>query len=808
MIKNLSFSTLFLLLTNMLLAQKITGIVLYPDGKPAEFATVLLLHPKDSSLVKGAVADMEGQYEISGNLPLGSYFLKASVVGFKETYSLLFELQQNYAAPLLKLTATSTDMKEVTIVAKKPMIEVKADKTILNVEGNLTSTGKNALELLRKAPGVVVDKDDNISMRGKNGVAVYIDNKPTNLSSNDLASILKGMQASDIEAIELITNPSAKYDAAGNAGIINIRLKKNKNLGTNGNFALGGGYGQLPKANASFNFNHRNKKVNVFGNLSGYAEKSFEELSIYRTQNNVIYDQNTRNLNNAKSANYKAGIDVFLNDKNTLGFLSNGNLGDFLWKSNSRTQINAPNSEKEYLIASNSNPNNNRNINLNTNYRFADTLGHVLTVDLDYGNFTNQESSFLPNYYKNATEKVIKRTFIYRINKPTNVRIKTIKSDYEQELGTKGKYGKLGIGLKIASVETNNQFDFYDVLDIKDVLNKDRTNTFDYTENVKAAYANYNVALSKKWNLQSGLRIEQTHSLGNLMSFNPKPDDRVERTYTNLFPSAALTFAASEKHQFNINYSRRIDRPQYNKLNPFENRLDELTYQKGNPFLRPQYSNNVDLSHTFMGFLTTTLNYSHTKDFTAQLTDTTELSRTFVIDRNIANVNMYGINVGAPLPIAKWWEGYLNINIYNIRYNADFGAGKILNAAQTSANIYSEHTFSLGKGFKYQVSGWYNSPMLWGAFNINKMWSVDMAIQKKCFGDRGSLRLSLDDVFLTNRMKGFTNFGGVDMQLKSRNETRVGRLSFSYRFGGNEVAKARDRKTGLEDEAKRVGKGK
>jgi hypothetical protein len=571
---------------------------------------------------------------------------------------------------------------------------------------------------------------------------------------------------------------------------------------------LGGGYGRLPKANASLNVNHRNKKVNVFGNLSGYSEKSFEEMSIYRTQNGVIYDQVSNNNNLAKSVNYKAGVDFFLNDKNTLGFLSNGNMGDFLWKSNSRTQITAPNSEKEYLLANNNNPNNNKNININTNYRFADTLSHVLTVDLDYGNFTNEESSFLPNYYKNATEDVIKRTFIYRNNRPTNVMIKTFKTDYEQELGQKGKYGKLGVGIKVASVETTNQFDFYDVLDGKDVLNKDRTNTFDYTEKVKAGYANYNVALSKKWNLQSGLRVEQTHSLGNLVSYHPMPDDKVVRNYTDLFPSAALTFAASEKHQWNINYSRRIDRPRYNKLNPFEYKLDELTYQKGNPFLRPQYSNNVDLTHTFMGFLTTTLSYSHTKDFTAQLTDTTELSKTFVIDRNIASVNMYGINIGAPLPIAKWWEGFLNINIYNARYNADFGEGKVLNIAQTSANIYSEHTFSLGKGFKYQVSGWYNSPMVWGAFNVNQMWSVDMAIQKKCFGDRGNLRLSLDDVFLTNRMTGFTNFGGVDMQLKSRNETRIGRVSFSYRFGGNDVAKARDRKTGLEDEAKRVGKGR
>ena len=803
------------LIISALFSQKTTGIVVDASGKPQEFANALILNAKDSSLVKGAISDVDGRFEIATPAPEGShqnpnteggYFLQVSMVGSKNFSSEKFDGKSDKDFGTIKLATLDQELKAVTVTARKPTFEMKADMMVMNVEGNINATGNSAIELLRKAPGVLVDKDENISLKGKSGVRIYIDGRPTQMAGKDLVSILRGLNANDIEAIEIITNPSAKYDASGNAGIINIRLKKNRKVGTNGNISLGASYGQSPKFNEGLSLNYRDKKVNVFGNYSFSKGRWDEELFLQREQNGLRFDQESPNFNKSTGHNFKTGVDFFVNSKNTVGVLMTGNQSDEYWESNSRTLISKVGSSKidSILIAKNSQPNGRTNLSYNLNYRFADTSGHELNVDADYGTFKGTGSSYQPNIYKNASETQVLTSKIYRNNTPTDITIKTFKADYEQTVWK----GKLGVGFKLSDVKTDNTFDFFNVVRDADVKDADRSNRFTYSEMVSAAYLNYNRPLSKKTTLQVGLRGENTESLGNLIATKQSKDRAVDTSYFNLFPSAALSYNVGKNYSVNFSYSRRIERPRYQDLNPFEYKLDELTYRKGNPFLRPAYTQSFEVNQTIMQAVNVGLSYSLQRDVMSDILDTTETSKTFQITSNIAKQQNYSLNVSSPLPIAKWWEGFINIWVNHVIYKSTTSATFPIDASATQFGFYSEHTIQFGKGWSGQVSGWFNSPQLWGGvMKMRSQGMMDVGVQKKFWHDNATVKLSFGDVFNTSSWSGVGIVDAFKLNIHGGWEGQIARLNFNYRFGSNEIKSARDRKTGLEDEKNRI-KGK
>src|SRR5438477_1952959 len=318
-------------------AQQITGLAKDENGAPLNGATVSLI--KDSSTIKLAVTRANGSYIFSG-IKEGNYKVLASHVGYKAASSPKFTIgSSDVAVPELMLSKVTGNLSNVNVTAMKPIVEVKADKTILNVEGTINAIGSNALELLRKSPGVLLDKDDNISLAGKNGVQVYIDNRQTPLSGQDLAIYLKTLQSSQIESIELITNPSAKYDAAGNAGIINIRLVKNKSLGTNGSINAGWNISTHPKYNAGVSLNYRNKNINIFSTYNYSYTLNEQSLKIRRALLDSLFDQQGTMFDIRKSHNYKIGADYFVNKKNTVGIMVNGILADPTSNTESKTYI-------------------------------------------------------------------------------------------------------------------------------------------------------------------------------------------------------------------------------------------------------------------------------------------------------------------------------------------------------------------------------------------------------------------------------------------------------------------------------------
>lgn len=810
----------FCLAVSVATAQKISGSALQADGSVAAFATVLLYQAADSVMAKGAITDDAGKFELE-NVAAGRYYLNVKLLGAGLAVSPVFDYNgQDKVLETLKLEQSSTELAQVTVVARKPIVKVKADKTILNVEDNINAQGQNALELLRKAPGVTVDNNDNITLKGKNAVRFQIDGRDVPMDSKELAALLKGMRAEDIAAIEMITNPSAKYDASGNAGIINFKTKKNKNLGTNGTVGGEAVYGESLKGGGNLTFNHRNQKFNVFGTYSNHFGDWHNEMHLIRDQQGSQtnpdlpnydpsrrYDQRSVMKDNNNNHNYKIGSDFFLNSKHTVGFIVDGRHAHGPWENQARTGISlleSPDVLETVLVASNRQRQNRDNFNVNLNYRFADTTGHELTVDANRGTYRYRADSYQPNRYYNATEQELLSENIYRNNTPTDINITILKADWEQKLWK----GKLGIGFKMNQVETDNTFDFFKVEDDISVIDTSRSNRFVYHEMVNAGYVNYNVQI-KKWGVQAGLRAEHTDWKGELTSLQAGKDEMLSNQYLSWFPSAAVTYALNPKNQFNLTYSRRIDRPSYRDLNPFEDRLDELSFRKGNPFLRPQFTHSVELTHTFMGFLNSTFGYSHTNDVFSEYIDTASNGVSFLRQGNIAQQDNYSLNISCPIPIAKWWQGFVSVTGVISSFDANFREGFAYSESFKTVNIFSEHTFRLPKGWQFQVSGWYNSPTIWQAlFRSKAMGAMDLGVRKQILHEKGTISLSVGDVLGTAGWRSVNDFTpGLYMKGRGNWESQTVKLNFSYRFGNNEIKGSRQRKTGTEDVNSRIKSG-
>jgi len=411
------------------------------------------------------------------------------------------------------------------------------------------------------------------------------------------------------------------------------------------------------------------------------------------------------------------------------------------------------------------------------------------------------------NFYFNNSDIETKRA-IYNMIAPTDIDIYSIKGDYEQNF----KKGKLGIGGKIAFVNTNNDFQRFDVYTGGKELDKERSNIFDYKENINAAYINYNKGL-KGMMVQAGLRVENTTSKGHSTGlkntsggFMPY-DSFFKRQYTDFFPSAAVTFNKNPMSQVGLTYSRRIDRPAYQDLNPFEFKLDDYTFMKGNINLRPQYTNSYGITHSYKYKLNTRLNYSHVKDMFAQLPDTVNKSAAFMSKRNLATQDVVSLNVSYPFQY-KSFSSFANLNANYSHYQADFGTGRKIDESVPAFNIFTQNSLRFAKTWTAEVSGFYSSPTVWqGTFKSKKMWGVDAGLQKQVFKGKGNIKASVSDIFHSMKWSGYTRFAGQYAIASGNWESRLFKLNFSYRFGSNEVKAARQRKSGSEDENNRVQSG-
>lgn len=779
---------------------KITGI----NGEILIGAIAELRVAKDSTLSKAAATDINGTFVLE-NIKAGSYYIKASFIGYGVFKGEIFSFDGNVTKniPAIKLTESSIQLKSAEITGIKPLVEVKADMTVFNVENSINSTGSNAYELLQKAPGVVVDNNDNIALKGRGGVMVQIDGRPSRLSETELADYLKSVQSTDVEAIELISNPSSKYDAEGTAGIINIRLKKNKNFGTNGSLTVGYAYGVEPKYNTAITLNKRTRKFNIYTNYSNNFGKRYNEFFLYREQRPYIFDQSSLSTREFMSHNYKAGVDYTLNKKHSFSIMANGNYNtsDVIQK-NRNTISDFTSGKADSILKSNQTAEQSgNNINLNLNHHFTDTMGNDLSTDFDFGYFDNDRDNFIPNEYILPDVETPLSSTYFRSLMPTTITIYSIKSDYSK----KYKKGKLGLGVKVAIVETDNTFNFYNIENGIQSLDSSRSNHFVYTENVNAAYANYQHTI-QKFEFQLGLRVENTQSEGDLKSETSADDKNVKRDYTDFFPSAGIIFNTNASHATSLVFSSRIDRPNYQELNPFENKLDELSFRKGNPFLNPQYSNKIELSHTYKYATTLSVGYSVTEDFFAQIADTIPGGKSFLTPRNLATEEVISINLSTSQQPTPWYGVYFNGSVINQAYDADFGEGRTINTSFVSLNVYAQNTIKLPKAYTFELSGWYNSGGVWsGSYKTDPTASVDAGLQKKLLGDQATLKISVTDIFFTAPWSSVNTYAGIISRANGNWESRQFRVAFTWRFGNKQMKNTRQRSTGSESEQKRIG---
>lgn len=693
------------------------------------------------------------------------------------------------------------DLKEVKITGRKQMIEMKKEKLIFHIANTVNENGFNAFDLLKKLPGVVVDNQNNIILLGSSAT-VMIDGRPVQLSAQQLSTLLKSMSSTQISDMEVISNPSAKYDASGAGGLINIVTKKNDKYGLNGTASTTFTYGLSPKYNNDLSLNYGNNRLNSFLNLTAANEQYNRKLTSDRTitqadDNTVYYSDNLNSDSKTNAYSLRTGVDYTINSKSTLGAMFSGNISRDRSDGITNTAIGVTPALIDSLLTSGIHGRvKSSNYSANANYRYKDTLGTTLTIDGSYLHFNYDNNTFQPNAFYTTDNKKIRDEDLRNVSS-SGIDIYALKADYSVKL----LKGLFEAGWKSSIVKAANDFSFYNVENGVDKMDTSQTNHFDYKENINAVYANYSKSY-KRFSWQAGLRLEQTNSKGTLIPLQSNIKTENIRHYVNLFPSAMVSYDINKTNTFGLLYSRRIDRPNYQYLNPFETRMTILLYDRGDPFLVPQYTDKVSLMHIFNKFLTTSLNYSHTSNLLNQVIDTVDGSKIIYQRANLGTQRRVSIDISGSWTFFNWWNSYNSLNLYNNSLKGRQKSG-IVDINVTSYSFYSQQTFTLPANLMVDVSCSIIGPFNYGTFKDDAMWKLDVGLRKKVLKNRGTITLNGLNIFNQMIIRAHLDYGGIRRYAEDRFENRFVKASFAWNFG-NQKKQPRKWKSGAEDESKRA----
>ena len=787
----------------------ISGKVKDKDAAAIIGANVILM--KDTNIVKAGLTDVDGTFTID-NIAQGKYLLQVLNLGMETYTSAPFELTETLTMQDIVMKESKSQLGEITVQAQKPFIEIKADKIIVNVENSIVSAGSSAMEVLQRSPGVNVDNNDNISLKGKQGVIIWIDGKPTPMQGTDLATVLRSMPASSVEKIEIISNPGARYDATGSGGIINIKTKKDKRLGLNGTSTITYGQGKYPKYGAGANLNYRAKKFNVYANYNYAHRYWFNHLMLNRkfldtNKENLNkqlfrYDQDNFALFNFKNHIASAGLDYSLSSKTTIGINASMGVNNFSPEANNNSQALGAIDELLYnfnTVGRHKNKYYNYAANMYLRHAF-DSTGKELSVDVDYAAFGNQSrQNFVTNYLAPDGSEYMPDYYLKsKLDGITS--IKSIKADYAQPINTTTRFEA---GLKSSLAIADNEPLFYELKNGAYELDPTRSNHFLYNENINAAYATVNRD-SKKWSMQIGMRMENTNAAWEQKTTKQKFDT----SYVQLFPSLAAQYHFSEKQDIGLTLSRRIERPNYQQLNPFKYFIDKTTYREGYPYLRPASFYSVELSHTFNQKFVTTLTYGVNKGVITEVIQPsdTEDSITVQTNKNLDQMIFIGLSGAYPFQITKWWSNVTNFNMYYARYDGNIANTPLRNGKPTF-DINTTNSFTLPSNFSAELSLFYQARQLYGYMEVEPLWMLNVGIQKHILQKKATIKLNVQDIFFTGYPRATSIYTGYREDFVAERETRVANLSFIYRFGKNSVAPVRRRGGGAEDEKNRAASG-
>ncbi|MDD5570889.1 MAG: TonB-dependent receptor [Bacteroidales bacterium] len=759
------------------------------SSQPVEYANIVLFRKKDSSMVTGTITNEKGAF-ILNKIPFGNYYIICSFIGYRN-----FKIPNILITPKVpeknlgnvNLVMSNSSLKEVNITSEKPMMEYALDKKIINVEKAVTSTGGTAVDVLQNVPSVTVDADGNVSLRGNSNVTILVDGRPSSIDGTKLQQI----PASSIENIEIITNPSAKYNPEGMTGIINIKLKKKKDIGFNAMATVTAGTND--KYNGSFNFNYNLKKINIFGsydNRYNIRDGSGNSLRRYTLLDSTIY-QNSINRRKMNSNGGKIGTDIFLNPKNTLTLT-------YMYRENYRngydntdnTGYIAENHLDTFYTANSPNSENSYSSDYTLNYKKTfDKKGKELTADFYYGTEIEKGGEGITQQGYDINTNPVGNPIIQDTKTNTNCSKASLQINL---LNPWGDTAKLELGMQ-SNIDYND--DDYHLANYDYSINSLTddpllSNNFAYDQQTHAVYGMYGNKY-KKFTYQFGLRLEETFTKSNQKTTSEK----FENEYFSFYPSVHITRKLGESQDLQLSYSRRVNRPNEWSLNPFVDYSHPGSIHYGNPRLKPEYINSCELGY-FITWKKTTFS---TDIFYRQINDV--IKRIMFLDTNnivnstfdnLSTGTSYGLEAMIDQSIFKFWKMNVNYSYFRTIINGDIENTTMTNSNYSWTAKFSSN-FYLPKKFFIQLTGFYRGPMVTPQGEMKEMYSVDFGLKKDFLKDKATLGIRVSDIFKTMKFSNIMTSEGLNVVMDRVHESRVGYISFTYKINGGIKPKQKKR---------------
>ena len=760
------------------------------EGAAAEFTNVLLLRAVDSVVINLELADGEGRFTFR-ELAEGEYFLRTAGIGRPQTDHPSFVLakDETLTLPDLTLGAAATDLATIEVTATKPFLEQRAGRLVVNVDQSITGQGGSVIDLLKKVPGVVI-AGNRISMAGKTGLTILIDGRPTRYL--DINSLLRDMPADNIKTIEVISQPGAAYDAEGNGGVINIVLKKNSLLGTNGQVYVGGGYGERAKYRTGVELSHQTGPLNLMGGVSYNRREWVEGLELVRRFPERTFVQRNSEYGTPNSYQLRLGADYDLNARHRLGVNGRYSFGNSPNFGTNRTDILNPTTGelRERFTTRRERSRDFDNLNLDAYYRIKlDTSGQELTFDGSLNTFTRDTRTTLVT---------VGADFNDRLNlEPSDAKILSAKADYRRPLGPDYVFTA---GVKVSRAELDNELLAREEINGSMEIDRNLSNRFLYDEDIRAAYT----ALAWErgdWSANLGLRYERTRMEG----YNVTIDSLNVRDFGQLFPSLSVNAPLAGSFGLSLAYSYRIERPSYYDLDPFITYIDPLTFQRGNPFLQPEliHSGQVSVTYDKQPFLN--LGYDYTTDIISDVTEQDPVTgAAFQTTVNLDRYVRYGGSLFFPLDwVAKPVSGYGGFMLYYNDYTSDYLGGDF-DQDQLSLTAFAQVDVKLPYAWKLQVSGFYQGRGLDGIIRFDPLYGVDAGLEKDLFDDRVNLVLSADGI-VQKFFTGSIDYQDQDLDILSTWEAPIFSAKVTYKFGNRFLKSRESRNSASAEEKGRLG---
>lgn len=780
------FSSICLNVFCMATSPVITGKVLLEANQPLESASVVLLTLKDSSFVVGTTSDKSGNFTLKP-LKAGNYQVLVSMLGYqKATRTALLETGKSISLAPIQLNVETHNLQDVIVSGKRPETEMLADKTVVSIGSSALNSGGSAFSIMQNLPGVIMSNNGTVFLNGKSGAKIMIDGKTSYMEGTELVNYLKSTPASSLDKVELITNPSAKYDASGNSGIINIKTKRTKLMGFN--VALNTGYeqGKFGRTNNNISLNHRNGKLNIYGIYGLYTGHDMNDLQISRDFNPSVsapgstFIQDSYRKRAEDTHYFNGGIHYFASDNTTFELSANGNLAS----RNEHGTINSAfysiaGQNDSTLRSTTDNRSNTHNISTSLGMLHKiDSMGKEISASVDYLHYSVREDQLHDDLFAITGPGVSSDAYSKGLKNGT-IGMYSGRVDLSYPVSDKFSFEA---GAKSTVVNINNSSVYENKSGSTWQPDYGLSNQFIYNENINAVYISTKVS-QQQFRLEAGIRVENTNLKGHLLGNVENKDTLFRKSYTNIFPTATLTYSFTNKNTLNLIYGRRVDRPNYRDLNPFIYIFDPYTYEQGNTSLQPQFSNNFDISYIIKSNYRVGLFYNNTQHaIVKSYIVKSGGKRVYVMPTNMATYNSYGIKMGVGnLVISKFWQSSINVGITRNDYDWQQD-GIAYKNEQTTCMFSLNNRISLPKGWSAEVTGFYNSKMALGQINVSPMWRVSAGIQKKLWKGNGTLSIYSGDIFNSYRTKVNGLFSGSWATADEHQDRCLIGASFSYRF--------------------------